>query len=259
MSFDADFSYAFYETLIRKVQQRYEICPLRDVNSHVVDAPDGVPRAYWRHDIDVCLSSALQIAKLEANLGISSTFMFIPNSLLYDISSKEGRDILCKISALGHEVALHFDISETGLSEADCEDEAQLIDEIVRQAKFIGEIIDEDPKSVSFHRPLQRFIRGPSSLGGLTNAYAAELMGFYISDSKGAWRDGNPLEVVGSATANVVQILTHPVWWGPKHLNAKETLKKFWETSSVGLSKAGSDDLADRIRETIPGVALEQV
>lgn len=123
MSFDADFSYAFYESLIRKVHERYEICPLRDVNAQVVDSSDGAPRAYWRHDIDVCLSSALQMAKLEANLGISSTFMFIPNSLLYDISAKEGHDILCEINALGHEIALHFDISETGLSETDCEDE----------------------------------------------------------------------------------------------------------------------------------------
>jgi hypothetical protein len=199
------------------------------------------------------------MAKLEANLGISSTFMFIPNSLLYNISSSEGRDILCQIRALGHEVALHFDISETGLSEADCEDELRLIDEIVRQAEFIGEIVGEDVKSVSFHRPLQMFIRGPSNLGGLINAYAAELMSFYISDSKGGWRNGNPLEVVSAATTNVAQILTHPVWWAPTHLSAKETLKNFWETSSVGLSKTGSDDLAEKIRKTVPGVTLQLV
>jgi len=56
------------------------------------------------------------------------------------------------------------------------------------------------------------------------NAYAAPLMESYLSDSAGVWRAGEPLAAIGEMHGPVLQVLIHPIWWGPEHAPAAERL-----------------------------------
>jgi hypothetical protein len=68
-------------------------------------------------------------------------------------------------------------------------------------------------------------LRGPLKLAGVVNAYAAELMGWYVSDSKARWREGDPLATLDRPKGKVLQVLIHPIWWGPGH--PREKLQRF--------------------------------
>ncbi len=240
--FDSDFSYDFYLKLLRFYETTHELRPLCDFD------PVAEGRAYLRHDIDLCIDSALAMAEIEADSGISSTYMLIPNSPLYDIGSR-ARDVR-KIQSLGHEIAIHFDVSA---SNVDPENAPALLAEIDRQCDLISEISGEPIRSVSFHRPLPIFLRGADLLGRRVNGYAARLMDHYRSDSAGRWRQGNPMD--DHPDMPICQLLTHPIWWGREHLSPPDRLEQNFRDRSVGLGPEDRIALSALFVQTVPGIA----
>src|SRR5207302_922810 len=93
-------------------------------------------------------------------------------------------------------------------------------------------------RSLSFHRPLPQFLRGPSLVAGRVNAYARELMDWYLSDSGGRWRQGEPLPMLEHPTRPMLQLLTHPIWWAEQHQAPPDRLDAFLTAATVGLSAA---------------------
>jgi hypothetical protein len=211
-----DFSYDYYRRLLRTLQSTFE---LRTLSAYRPDRPDGERVAFVRHDVDVCLDRALELARVEHELGVRATYMVLPNTPLYDLEAE--RDRLHLIHELGHEIALHCDLSsvaatpptdaDDGLSEA----ERQRIADARRRLEALG---IESVGSLSFHRPSERVLEGPRTIEGLVNAYNPDLLSAYISDSTGRWREGDPIESVAEyADAERFQLLSHPVWWGNEH------------------------------------------
>jgi hypothetical protein len=235
--FDSDFSYSFYLRLLAAHQ--HDIRPLRDFD------PVSTGRLYLRHDVDLCVDSALALAEVEAENGYSSTFMFIPTSPLYSLRAPEIR----RLQSLGHEVAIHFDCKTSGV---DPEDEESLLAEIDVQCARISDITGEPVRSVSFHRPLPMFLRGPDYIGGRVNAYSATLMASYRSDSAGRWREGNPLEDIPSTP--IAQLLTHPIWWGQDHEAPDLRLETNYRRWTDGMNREESEQFSDLLEETVPGV-----
>ena len=62
-----------------------------------------------RHDIDFSLEKALDIAKLENQLGVFSTFFILLSTDFYNINSIKSLEILKNIIRLGGKIGLHFD------------------------------------------------------------------------------------------------------------------------------------------------------
>jgi hypothetical protein len=213
-----DFSYGSYFGLLDRLKSRFAIRPLKDF---------GPPGLYLRHDIDVCLEAALRLAEEEHRHGVASTYMFIPTSPLYELS-----DGLRAFVELGHEVAIHFDYLTSGI--ADPADTAEMGAAIARQCALIEGFTGDPVRSLSFHRPIPQFLRGPDMLFGMVNAYSATLMQNYRSDSAGRWRQ-DPSDIQGP----FAQLLTHPIWWGEDHAEPKDRI--------------GHLDRA-LLAETIPGV-----
>jgi hypothetical protein len=222
-----EFSYASYFAILGAWHRHFSICPLRDF-----EASDQ-PRLYLRHDIDVCPKAALELAKREAANGISATYMFIPTSPLYELSGA----VLKPFVDLGHEVALHFDYLTSAI--ADPSRTQEVSEAIDRQCSHLADKTGRGVQSLSFHRPIPQFLRGPDRLFGLVNAYSATLMACYRSDSRGEWRT-DPLDI--PVDAWVAQLLTHPIWWGEEHQEPPARLR------SLGADEA-------LLRKTVPGVA----
>lgn len=208
-----DFSYDYYRTLLRTLRTAFE---LRTLSEYRPERSPDERVAFVRHDVDVCLERAVEMAELEYELGVQATYMVLPDTPLYDL--EEERDLVHLIHEFGHEIALHCDldsgadgpVDEDGLTP----DERRRVDAARRYLEELG----IDPvASVSFHRPFERVLEGPRTIGGMTNAYNPDLLAAYLSDSSGRWREGDPLESIVGADVDRLQVLTHPVWWGERH------------------------------------------
>lgn len=249
--FDSDFSFDFYRRLLKVLASRYNILQLCQGRSGL--SKDD-PICYLRHDIDLSLAAAIPIAELEANIGVASTFMVIPNSPIYDLKSeKEIRHIRTLVD-LGHEIALHFDIGTTD-NDLDPNDEIALAAAINVQCEMLADITREPVESVSFHRPLLSMLQGSDYVTGRVNAYAATLMECYRSDSKAAWQHGNPVIEFGNMEAQpVVQVLTHPIWWGESHLTGPERLEIFFSQRIHDLTIEDAAAFDKLLIDTVPNV-----
>lgn len=62
-----------------------------------------------RHDVDLSLHYALEMALLEKDHGIHSTYFILLTSDLYSAVSPSGRASIKAIKEAGHEIALHID------------------------------------------------------------------------------------------------------------------------------------------------------
>lgn len=239
--FDSDFSYGFYLKLLDAHRPLYDLKPLEEFD------PSIEGRLYLRHDVDLCIDSAIAMAEIEAAHGIAATYMFIPTSPLYQLEAR--RSDLRRLRSLGHEVAIHFDVTT---SEVDPDDEQAILAAIDAQCDSIGDLTGEPVRSVSFHRPLSIFLRGPDKFGGRVNAYSKSLMDHYRSDSAGRWREGNPLRNIPDAP--IAQLLTHPIWWGPEHSEPDVRLEMNFRRRTNGLPMKNRDELSALLEATVPGV-----
>jgi len=239
--FDSDFSYSFYLKLLAAYSARYEMKPLRKFD------PTALNHCYLRHDIDVCVDSALAMARIEAEAGYLSTYMFIPSSPLYRVESYRAE--LSQIRAMGHEVAIHFDVATSAV---DPEDRVAVLRTIDEQCARLSDMTGEPINSVSFHRPLPIFLKGPDYLGGRVNAYSATLMSHYRSDSAGRWRNGNPIDELPNAP--IAQLLTHPIWWGNKHEAPDLRLEHNYRRRTADLLEGERQEFSALLEETVPGV-----
>jgi hypothetical protein len=231
----ADFSYDYFRRLLRTAQAHFDVYS-------VGEAPLALqaskrPALLLRNDVDVSLERALSLAEVEHELGARATYMVMTNSPLYDLNAPKSRAILTRLLALGHEVGLHFDFEAPAQRDAGAT--ASAVEPAVLAACARLEAACGRPvRSLSFHRPLPQFLRGPSLVAGRVNAYARELMDWYLSDSGGRWRQGEPLPMLERPTRPVLQLLTHPIWWGEQHQAPPDRLDAFFAEATAGLSPA---------------------
>jgi hypothetical protein len=77
----------------------------------------------------------------------------------------------------------------------------------------------------------------------------------YISDSKGSWREGEPLPVIQEATAvRILQVVIHSIWWGERHRTAQERLDDFSEERALQLGPTARRQIDADLAASLPGV-----
>ncbi|NMM45596.1 hypothetical protein HH303_13960 [Rhodospirillaceae bacterium KN72] len=162
-----------------------------------------------RHDIDLWPEIALELARIESDLGLSAEYFFLMNSPLYDPQASAIRQVMVELRAMGHGVGLHFDA-------ALYDDDPDVLDrEAARECRDL-EAYSEGPVTlVSFHRPAPSLLGRPEPIAGRAHSYQPLYFSDigYCSDSRGAWRHGHPLDHPAVAKGRAIQLLTHPVWW----------------------------------------------
>lgn len=247
-----DFSYAYYRRLLGVAQDKFKCFLVGDASS-ALEYSDG-PRLIMRHDIDVSLQRALDLAKIEKEMGVRATYMVIPNCLLYSIEDSESHRILQQLLELGHEIGLHFDLPEAFRQMPPALDTllTMIENDCTRLEAALGGV---QLRSVSFHRPIQALLRGPFRLNSRINAYAAELFGaMYLSDSKGVWSCGEPIPLLRGTDSTLIQLLTHPIWWREAHMPAADRLEQFFQINSTGKPDSEVNGFDRSLAATVPGV-----
>jgi hypothetical protein len=246
-----DFSYEYYRRILRIVKDNF-------THYIVAAAPQAIQahgrRLIMRHDVDVSLHRALVMARMERQAGIAATYMIIPNALLYSIEDDGSVAILQDILFLGHEIGLHFDLSE---SERNSMSSTESLTDKIESACVQLELAlgGARVRSISFHRPTPQCLNGPLLVAGKVNAYAKDIFSAaYLSDSRGAWRSGEPVSTLLSPGVNLVQLLTHPIWWGDQHLSAPERLEQYFQNETQGRPSEAVAHFDKLLALAVPGV-----
>jgi hypothetical protein len=152
---------------------------------------DGEPRAghvYLRHDVDLALDAALQVAEVEAGADTTATYFLMTRSVFYNLDSHEGAQAVERLRELGHRVAHHP----------------------------VHPHIDLDRRFdavLAWHNPEPEYMREP--LVGAANVMAEPWFSreHYRSDSNQHWRSGCPHEALARGEFEWLQLLTHPEIW----------------------------------------------
>jgi hypothetical protein len=143
---------------------------------------------FLRHDVDLSLEAALQLARLEREHDATATYFLMTESVFYNLASFEGRDAVAELRDLGHAVGLHA-----------------VYPDAARDERFDAVI--------AWHNPDPEYVFEP--VDGAVNVLQPPwfTQGKYRSDSNAHWREGCPHEELRAGAFEWLQLLTHPEIW----------------------------------------------
>ena len=187
-----------------------------------------------RHDVDFCVLKAREMAEIEADMGVTSTYFFQMNAYFYNIFHEDVNNNITKIRDLGHEISIHFDGERLQTSAENIK--FALLTEI----GLFERLFETEIQTISLHRPKANGI--PYFVSEICcHTYEPEFMEklAYYSDSRGGWGHGDPLKQIEFSGGDAIQILIHPIWWmNETTLDNVKILKDFLERKKTELSTA---------------------
>ena len=141
-----------------------------------------------RHDVDLSLEAAVELAELEGDAGVRATYFLMAESVFYNLASPAGEAAIATLRSLGHAVGLHA---------------------VYPRAEVDGRF---DPV-VAWHNPEPEYMSTP--IPGAANAMESRFFSpaRYRSDSNQHWRSGCPHEELAAGAFERLQLLTHPEIW----------------------------------------------
>ena len=212
-----EFSYSGYRLLLRQLMElRYSFCSYHTWHEH--------PRCViLRHDIDNCLGKAEELARVEQELGVSSTYFVLLTSDFYNPASKRSLEKLRSIQSMGHELGLHFD--EKAYPEGAPE---ETVERILHERDILTGILEAPVTTVSMHRPSKATLEADLQIPGMVNSYGKTFFhGFkYLSDSRRRWREP-VLDIIRSGEYDRLHILTHAFWYHEQEESMEFSVKDF--------------------------------
>ncbi len=165
-----------------------------------------------RHDVDFSLENALKFAKIEAELGIQSTYFIRFHSKYYNPLELKNYNIIQTIKNLGHEISLH---QEPDFSYINSSTPNQYVKNQIQAFNLLFQV---QITGISTHEPARRGIQiTPENIKEFNLEYESYFPVFtkhmkYISDSGARWREGCMLEWIKKEEPKLY-INTHPFWW----------------------------------------------
>jgi hypothetical protein len=202
---DFKFGRSTFVEVLQSIAGGYQFVTFGDVARGLLT---DQPCCLMRHDVDASMDFAIDMAEIEAERGIRTTYFVMLRSPLYNLMSRHSAAALLRLSSLGHEIGLHFDAACTPSPGKTVQDELSM------ELKLLSELAGQQVNAFSFHQPTEAIIRMRLSYPAVINTYNPDqLEEFrYISDSNRVWRDLDPFQLAASGWQKI-QILLHPMWW----------------------------------------------
>lgn len=212
-----EFTYRAYTDLVQLLRdERYEFCSYHDVEKFK-------KTFILRHDVDFTIEKALEMAILENEIGVKSTYFVLLSTDFYNVFSKESFEKLEKIMSLGHEIGLHFDEKRYDIKSVE-----DMSFHVKKETNILGELLNKEIKVISMHRPSKLVLESDIHFENLINSYSSFFFKSvkYLSDSRMNWRE-DVYGVIKSNKFNKLHILTHPFWYSNGTETLENKLKKF--------------------------------
>ena len=175
---------------------------------------------FVRHDVDISLKKAVQMAEIEHQNNIRSTYYILLSSPFYNALEAENLERIRMLIEFGMDVGLHYDPSiKTDMTDKDMKNE------ILVQLGLLQHHIGSMPMSVTFHKPVMgtpvnlEVIRLLDAENIYCPNYDSRFK--YISDSGHNWRE-DPLEVI--KITNNIHVNIHPEWYNDEEKSMEECL-----------------------------------
>ena len=149
-----------------------------------------------RHDIDFDCEFAYEMAKIEYNIGVKSTYFFMLSNSIYNLFSEKNREYVRKIKTLGHKISVHFDFQ---------------VGDLKKEIDIFESFFDTEVDIVSIHRPNLELVNQIDVEHTYLSKYFKDIK--YFADSRGRFRFGHPLESKEFQESKSIHLLIHPVWW----------------------------------------------
>ena len=177
-----------------------------------------------RHDIDISLEKALELAKIEKELGLSSIYFLFLRNPFYNIFSEESVKIVNKLISFNHNIGLHFDCAKYVYKTI-----PQLAYQVTREIEFIQDYFGVKLDAVSFHRPVSLKFYRKLEIASCPHSYEPIFVQKfkYFSDSRGIWKYGYPLNSEEYKKKHNLHILIHPIWWNWKNIKSLDCISNF--------------------------------
>ncbi len=177
------------------------------------DRPPAEGDLIIRHDVDLSLQAALQMAEVEAEVGAWSTWFLMTRSVFYNLASIEGKDAIARLRELGGRIGHHAIFPQIDLDE-----------------RF-------DPV-VAWHNPDLEYMSDP--VEGVVNAMSAPWFDreHFRSDSNHRWgfrghQHGCPHGELARAELDWLHLIIHPAIWVYEGTTMRETMESFVEAESA--------------------------
>ncbi|HEX2121980.1 MAG TPA: hypothetical protein VHL59_10100 [Thermoanaerobaculia bacterium] len=161
-----------------------------------------------RHDVDFAPALSLQMAELEREAGVASTFFVLVDGQFYNPLQKEVIQQLRRIHALGHEIGLHFAVSSAV--------EPDIGREVAFRLELLSTLAGVTVRSFSQHDPVNAgfaTVALPEGHDACVDAsrviHDNDLL--YVSDSAMMWRRYT-FETALDENRNLC-LLAHPHSW----------------------------------------------
>jgi hypothetical protein len=155
---------------------------------------------FLRHDVDLSLEAAVELAELEAARDARATYFLMTESVFYNLASPVGRGAFDRLRALGHRVGLH-----AVYPHADRDD------------RFDSVVAWHNPDPDYMHEPVT------SAVNVMQEPWFDP--DHYRSDSNQRWRQGCPHEQLARGDFEWLQLLIHPEIWVYPGATMGETMR----------------------------------
>ena len=203
----------YLDCLALASDQGYKLAPVADY----MKWKDKDKLLLLRHDVDLSLDFAYQMASAECKNGYQSTYYVLLHSPSFSALSPKGMEMIRAISGQGHEIGLQVD------SRYMIPSEHYILKDIT--GKLLRSYAQHFPSITPLHHRMTGFID------------SRDIPIRYISDSGRNWRAGCLCQHIGKIKK--LQVLTHPIWWCSDSLTREAALEAL---------------MRDRMSETIQSV-----
>lgn len=168
-------------------------------------------RIILRHDLEFSIPIALQMANIEAQLGIKATYFVQLHSEFYNTLEAETIGDIGQIHKMGHQIGLNFDSHFWNI-----EKEEDLEKKIIFDKEILEKYLNIKVEAFSFHNNTSFTLScRKQRYGGLLNVYSDYFRENYAynADSLGYWRYERLEDRLLEAKEDTLQILIHDGMW----------------------------------------------
>lgn len=229
------FTYDAYREMLRSLKKHeYKFCKYDSCDF------EG-KKVILRHDIDMSIEKAVEMAKIEKEEGAIGNYFVIISSDLYNFNSRENQRKIKEIVELGGVIGLHFD--EVRYDDVTPE---SILKYIELERTMLESVTGGAVNVVSMHRPSKWVLEENIEIPKMINAYSKKFLKEfkYVSDSRMNWRD-DVMSIIDLDEYEKLCILTHAFWYGNEEKTTKEILLQFIESAK----KERFNILKDNVRD----------
>lgn len=179
--------------------------------TEVADGGSGSRLIYLRHDVDFSLQMAVELAEVNAALGVSGTFFLLLRSQVYNLLSYDALPYLHRLTELGQRIGFHMALP------GGVPDSAAMLAGLVRSDfDLVARHVPGIEPVFAWHNTTPALLELGLDLvvPGLVSAYSRRLFRDipYHSDT-GMRYSIDEWKVIAATAAPAIQLLFHPELW----------------------------------------------